>query len=195
MIALDTSALCLLFVPGAPAVASGSDKPIKFAKERIEALIERTAKCGDQILIPTPALCELLIKVPPGRIPDLLAELNGSVWYRVESFDLAAAIELADRTAKAIARGDKRDGVQADWTKIKFDRQIMAIAIVNGASELISQDPHLIALGKRWDFRVIGLEDLPLPLSCVAPPLLAHLDEEEPPVDRLPPDAESGKKT
>ena len=178
MIALDTSGPRLLFVPGTSAKAIGSDKPIKFAKERVEALVEQIAKSGDRILIPTPALCEMLVKVPTEKVADLLAQLSASEWYRIEPFDLAAAVELADRTAKAIAKGDKRDGIQADWTKVKFDCQIMAIAIVNGATQLISNDQHLKALGHRWNFPVVSLEDLPLPPSCIAPPLLKDLEDE-----------------
>lgn len=78
-----------------------------------------------------------------------------------------------------MATKDKRDGSRADWTKVKFDRQILAIAIVNNSRELISNDAHLIALGKRWDFKVSGIEDLPLPAELVPPPLLAQLEDED----------------
>jgi hypothetical protein len=90
-------------------------------------------------------LSELLVCLSPDKIGDLLTQLNASIWFRVEAFDSAAAAELGIRTAKAIAQGDKREGAPADtpWTKVKFDRQIVAIAIVNRASEIVSDDPHV----------------------------------------------------
>jgi hypothetical protein len=95
-------------------------------------------------------------------------------------FDSAAAVELGVRTAKAIAAGDKRESAPADtpWTKVKFDRQIVVIAIVNGASEIISDDPHVKALGERWGMKVTSVDDLPVPKELIPPPLLAALEDE-----------------
>jgi hypothetical protein len=89
-------------------------------------------------------------------------------------------VELGIRTAQAIKAGDKREGLQSDWTKIKFDRQIVAIALVSGASEIISDDGDVAAIGERWGIKVTSIEDLPLPAELVPPPLLAPLEEEEP---------------
>jgi hypothetical protein len=178
MIALDTTALSLLFIPESVVCKMGTTVPVRFAKQRMEFLIESISKKGDKILIPTPALSEILVRVPPARIPELLAQLHGSAWFSIEPFDSASAVELGMRTAKAIATGDKKEGIQADWTKVKFDRQIITIAIVNQAEQIISNDPHLKALGDRWGYPVIGIEELPLPESLIAPPLLAPLQEE-----------------
>jgi hypothetical protein len=101
--------------------------------------------------------------------------------YQIQSFDLVSAIELASRTAQAIqtAKG-KRSGThpRTDWTKIKFDRQIMSIAITSGASCIISNDTDLQAIGVEWNFPVKGIEDLPLPQSHVPPPLFEALEED-----------------
>jgi hypothetical protein len=178
MIALDTTALSLLFVPGATAFRAGSRKPIKHAKERMDALVERIAQEQGVILIPTPALSELMVKIPE-NIDALLKQLRTSPWFRIEAFDAAAAVEVAIRTAKAIASGDKREGIEAEWAKVKFDRQIVAIALVSGASGIISDDPHVQAIGERWKTDVKSVEDLPLPPELVPPPLLAPLEEED----------------
>lgn len=180
MIALDTTALSLLFIPGAVARRRGSTTPIKYAKERMEGLVERIAQAGDTILIPTPALSEMFVKLTPVEIQELLPQLNRSPWFRVESFDTAAAVELGLRTAQAIADGDKKEGSKADWTKVKFDRQIITIAIVNRATGIISDDPHVKAIGDRWNFPVTSVEDLPVPAPLIPPPLLDGLDAEEP---------------
>ena len=88
-------------------------------------------------------------------------------------------MELGLRTAQAIAAGDKREGLQADWTKVKFDRQIVSIAIVVGASEIISDDADIAAIGERWGVPVRSIADLPLPEELIPPPLLAKLEEDE----------------
>ncbi len=75
MIAFDTTALSLLFVPDATVESKKDRKPIKYAKERIEALIDRLARDSDVILIPTPCLSELLVKVP-NKTDELLKELS-----------------------------------------------------------------------------------------------------------------------
>jgi hypothetical protein len=72
MIALDTTALSLLFVENANAHGVKSRKPIKHAKERMEFLIERISQQGDAIIIPTPCLSEILVKTPPDKIDELL---------------------------------------------------------------------------------------------------------------------------
>jgi hypothetical protein len=178
MIAFDTTARSALFIPGSPLCKAGSTTPIKHGKERLSALVDRVAKSRDTILIPTPVLSELLVCLSPEKIGDLLTELNASVWFHVESFDSVAAVELAVRTSKAIAAGDKREGLaDAPWTKVKFDRQIVAIAIANGASEIISDDPHIKAVGERWGIKVTSVDDLPIPAEFIPPPLLAALEK------------------
>jgi hypothetical protein len=155
MIALDTTALSALLIPGTRLCRAGTPIPIRHGTERLKTLVDRIAKQRDSILIPTPVLSELLVCLPQEKIADLLVQLNASAWFRVEAFDASAAVELAIRTAQAIAAGDKREGLPGDtpWTKVKFDRQIVAIALVNGASEIVSDDPHVKAIGERWAFR------------------------------------------
>jgi hypothetical protein len=179
MIALDTTALSILFVDGATVCRHGSKVPIKYARERLDAFVDRIANNHEQILISTPALSEVLVKVPADRINGLIAQLNSSAWFRVESFDSAAAIEAPARLANAISKGDKREGLpkETPWTKIKLDRQIVSVALVNFASEIISDDPDIAAIGDRWGFKVSSIEDLPIPDRLIPPPLFAALEE------------------
>jgi hypothetical protein len=117
MIVLDTTAASLLFVPNA--IPHHDGKPIKYARERLDSLIERIAKANEIIVIPTPVLSELVVKVHE-KANELIKEIRTSPWFRIEPFDAAAAVELGLRTARAIADGDKREGSKADWTKIKI---------------------------------------------------------------------------
>ncbi len=177
MIALDTSALALRLVPDAPIFKAGTNAPVRHAKERMEALVDSASKRGEPLLIPTPVIAELLARLP-GKAGNVLQVLQRSRWFRIAAFDLAAAVELGERTAKAIAAGDKRDGIDAPWAKVKFDRQIIAIAITNGASELISNDAALAKTGESRGIRIVGVDDLPVPESLIPPPLLASLEDD-----------------
>jgi predicted nucleic acid-binding protein len=181
MIVLDTTALSALFIPGVSLCRKGTTIPIKHAKERLEALIERIIQARDPIIIPTPVLSELLVKIPPEKVTPLLDQLKSSIWFRLEAFDSAAAIELGLRIAGALAAGDKREGLplETPWAKVKFDRQIVAIAIVSGATEIISEDPDVKTIGERWGVKVSSVEDLEIPAHLIPPPLLAPLEDAD----------------
>ena len=172
MVVVDTTALSLLFVPGAQA-RTADGRPIKFAKERLVAFVEQSAASNQKLIIPTPALSEFLVKAAT-RVNELLAILKTSPWFRIESFDAAAAVELAIRTARAIADGDKREGSKGDWAKVKFDRKIVAIALACGANTVFSDDGDMKAIGARWGISVLSIEDLPIPDGCNPPPLLEN---------------------
>lgn len=136
------------------------------------------AASEDVIVIPAPVLSEIIVKIPT-KTDELLKLIRSSPWFKIEGFDAAAATELGLRTAKAMASGDKREGMQADWTKVKFDRQIVAIALVIGASEIISDDADVAAIGERWGIRVRSIEDLPIPNDLIPPPLIAAMQDQD----------------
>jgi hypothetical protein len=61
------------------------------------------------------------------------------------------------------SRQRKRGTSSATWTKIKFDRQIVAIAKVCRATVIYSDDEDVGKIAARARIKVIGLADLPLP--------------------------------
>ena len=79
-------------------------------------------------MVPTPALSELLVKAGDAG-PKYLEILARSKFFRVAEFGERAAVEAAALHRDAKADGDKR-GVtpEANWAKVKFDRQIVARA-------------------------------------------------------------------
>ena len=163
MKAIDSSFLTLLLVPGAPPPNDPATKePTERAHDRVEELIRSLNEEGEKILVPTPALSELLVIAGEGG-PQYLAELNASSVFRIVDFDQRAAVEAAATTAKAIADGDKRGGSGATWTKIKFDRQIVAIAKVNGADTIYSADRDIERFGEQAKMSVVNVHQLPLP--------------------------------
>jgi hypothetical protein len=85
---------------------------------------------------------------------------------RIQSFDARAAVELAQMTNAISSTADKRAAIEAPWAKIKFDRQIVAIAKVNGAKAIYTDDEKLIAFATLHDIPCVRVADLPIPDSA-----------------------------
>ena len=83
----------------------------------------------------------------------------------VRPFDEMAAIELAAIEYESRRKGDKRGGSKMPWTKVKFDRQIVAVAKVNGAKRIYSDDADVIKFAAKADLEVVSTWQLPLPLA------------------------------
>lgn len=163
MVVFDATTLLLLFAPDASVPKDSNGKPIPFAKERIDGLVADLSKRKVKIIVPTPALSEALVRAGPVAGANYLAGIRKSGWFRIESFDERAAIEVAEMTKEAIDRGDKKNGSDATWAKVKYDRQIVAIAKVNSASAIYSDDINLTSFARRQGLRVISVVDLNVP--------------------------------
>jgi hypothetical protein len=83
--------------------------------------------------------------------------------FEILPFDELSAIEVALMTKKARDAGDKKSGSDDTWNKVKYDRQIVAIARVRQASAIFTDDTGLRNAASRIDMAVHGLADLPLP--------------------------------
>jgi len=159
MVVFDNSVFCLALHPDARPPA-GVDR----AKDRIEHLLETLREQKEQVIIPAPVLAEFLVFAGADG-PQYLTKIRESSVLRVEPFDERAAIELADMEIKARQIGNKRGPVpeDTDWQKVKFDRQIVAVAKVHGASVIYSNDPHIKAHAKDSAIPVISIGELPTP--------------------------------
>jgi hypothetical protein len=162
MVVFDATMLLLLLRPnsGRPLDASGAS--IANVQERIAHLVQSLEKTKTQIIIPTPALSEVLVRAGSAG-PRIVEALNRSVVFRIVPFDSLAAVEAALMTRAAIDAGDKRGGAAAAWAKVKFDRQIVAIAKVARATVIYSDDADVRVLAATENIAVIGLAELPLP--------------------------------
>jgi hypothetical protein len=76
--------------------------------------------------------------------PTYLAELTTSDVFDIQPFDERAAIESAALFIKAKDAGNKKAGAKGDWQTIKVDWQIVAIAKVNRADIVYSNDGDLV---------------------------------------------------
>ncbi len=155
MVAFDTTFLTLMFIPEAK-------HPIPGAKERVNFLISDLNGRGEQIIVPTPALSEVLVRSGKAR-NQIVQELTKSPKFLVAPFDVRAALELSLMSDAAFTSRDKKSGATGTWVKVKFDRQIVAIAKVNGASKIYSEDADVRAIGEREDIAVLKVADIKVP--------------------------------
>lgn len=159
----DATALMYFLEPDAKApLDPTTNEPVTNAKARIDFLIETLESRRETIVIPTPALSEVLVHAGSAG-PRYLNILNTTRCFRVESFDLRAAVELAAMTRDAIIAGDLRAGTGTTRAKLKFDRQIVAIARTQGQYTVYSDDEDIAKLGNALNLEVIPIHALPLP--------------------------------
>ena len=171
MVVFDASFLLLLLDPEArPPNDPETGEPVSRCKDRIEHLITTFEQNGTKVLIPTPALSEILVRAGDAG-PAYLESLNGSARFRIVPFDMRAAVELAQMNRQALEAGDKKSGREAAWSKVKFDRQILAIARVEDAQTIYSDDGGLRRFGQAAGLKVIGIAELPLPPEDPQQPL------------------------
>ena len=89
--------------------------------------------------------------------------LNSTRCFRIVSFDQRAAVELAAMTRAALSAGDLRSGLETTRAKLKFDRQIVAIARTQEQMTIYSDDGDIAKLAEALDINVIRIHELPLP--------------------------------
>lgn len=162
MVVIDATMLLLLLRPGTPVPAGPSGVPVDKPKERIEFLVQRLDREKTKIIVPTPALSEVMVRAGAAASQQIIEYLQKYAVFRIEPFDTRAAIEVATMTRDAIAKGTKRGAAQT-YAKIKYDRQIVAIARVCGADTIYSDDRDIRALAAETKIKVVGIASLPLP--------------------------------
>jgi predicted nucleic acid-binding protein len=142
-----------------PPVDRANFKPVDRCRERVSHLLQFLQEQNAKIVIPTPALAEVLVKAAKGG-PEYLRIWSTSRHFRIAAFDQRAAVEFAARQAERIAGGGRPPA--ATRAKAKFDDQIVAIAAVEGATMIYSDDEDIakLAAGR---FEVITISALPLP--------------------------------
>jgi predicted nucleic acid-binding protein len=171
MVVFDATMLSLLLRPGAkPPLDSATGQSVEYAEIRIAHLAAQLEKSRTIIIIPTPVLSELLIKADAAG-NSLVTRIQKSSAFRIQPFDVRAAVELAQMTNAIASASDKRAAIDAPWSKIKFDRQIVAIAKVHCATAIYTDDEKLIAFAKMYDIPCIKLADLSIPDSARQPVL------------------------
>jgi len=163
MVIFDANFLLLLLDPEVDVpIDPATGRSLSRARERVEHLIATLSRQRETIGIPAPVVAEVLVHA--GRAgPEYLGVIGGSSHFRVLSFDLRAAVEVAAMTSAALAAGDKRSGCTAPWQKVKVDRQITAIGVTERASTVYAVDRDVIRLAKEAGIGTVSSWELPLP--------------------------------
>jgi len=164
MVVIDATMLMPLMRPDIPVPSRKDGLPVEKAKERIDYLVKQLEKDRQKIIVPTPVLSEILVRAGAEMSERIIEHLQKFAVFRIEAFDTRAAIEVAAMTRELLdSRSRKRGTSNATWTKIKFDRQIVAIAKVTNSTTIYSDDDDVKKIAARAKIAVIRLEDLPLP--------------------------------
>lgn len=162
ILTLDNSTLTLVINPDArPPDDPDTGEPLKFAKERVEALVEGLT-ASDRLIIPTPVLAEVLVAAEEAA-PEILNQLQSLARIQIVPFNQQAAVELAVMTRDALSLGAKKGASAEPWQKVKFDRQILAIARVTGSDAVYSDDSKLCGFAKSIGLHTRSTWELPLP--------------------------------
>ena len=156
IVVFDASVLIFLFEKDANAPTNPiTNKPLERCYDRVNHLVSELQAAGAKIVVPTPALAEVLVKAG-NAAPDWLKIISTSKHFSVAPFDMLAAVEHAalqiDRPKPDL--GEKR--------KIKFDDQIFSIARVVNASVIYSSGKGFVRRATS-ELSVVGVLDLPLP--------------------------------
>lgn len=163
MVVFDSTMMMLVLWPNSPAPKDPlTGDLVERHVDRVNFLLETLTKARTSIIIPTPVLSEVLVRA--GKYAsEYVNRIDKSGFYRIEPFDTRAAIEVALMVRAALDKGDKTGGGEGVWAKIKYDRQIIAISKVIGASTIFSDDKNLRHFGQASGLKVIGLGECPLP--------------------------------
>jgi len=162
MVILDSTVLLLLFFPDAsPPLDEVTKQPLGQCKERVELLIRNLVKSKTPVVIPTPVLSEILVASGADKTR-ILDKIHATHVFKVQPFDEIAAIEVAMMTGVG---GIKTKGQATLETKakVKYDRQIIAIAKVNNIKTIYSDDKALGEKARANGITVRTTADLPLP--------------------------------
>lgn len=165
MVAIDATILLLLFRPAVRVPSDASGKAITAPKERVAHLVKELEKAKTRIIIPTPALSEILVRAGAAASEEIVEQVTKLAVFKVAPFDTLAAIELAAMAREDLVKPKAKRDAAATYAKLKFDRQIVAIAKVNQATVMYSDDGDLRAFATRVGMKAIGLAALPLPPS------------------------------
>lgn len=165
MVVIDATTLMLLLRPDVGIPTGPGNVKVDHPIERLQHLVETLEKRREKIIIPAPALSEVLVKVTGKDAEKIVDYVASQSIFRVEPFGQRAAIEVAVMTRNSADGGRKpaKRDPQSTYAKLKYDRQIVATALVVKAKTIYSDDRDIRAIAKRAEIQVLGLADLELP--------------------------------
>lgn len=162
MVVMDSTVALLLFYPNAkPPIDPATGQPLTQPKERIDLLLKGLSQAKIRVGIPTPVLSEILVAAGAAKAK-LLAALTKSSAFQLLPFETNAAVEVAMLTDPDLLSG-KPLSLDETKAKVKYDRQILAIAKVAGATTIYTDDANLGKRAVAEGLKVVRMCDLPEP--------------------------------
>lgn len=163
MIVLDNSVFLYFIQPSAdPPLDPSTGHPVERCKERLDRLIADLSKSGKRLLLPTPVITEALVSTGTDAA-SFLNEIRRHSVFRIADFDQRAAIECSIMIAQHWHGRLKQLRSDVSRHRIKFDLQIVAIARVASAHEILTDDPDVKKVAAITGMAYRGIADLPLP--------------------------------
>lgn len=165
MVVWDASFLVLLVEPRAkPPDDTDTGKPVTHCVERIGQLVIDLDKQRIRICIPAPSLAEFLVKAGSAR-SEYLQAFREAAAFKIEPFGERAAIECALLMDGALSRRKALTDVETR-AKVKFDRQIIAIAKAANATAIYTEDKQLAKVADQNGIPAFTVQQLPIPAEA-----------------------------
>lgn len=125
--------------------------------ERAAALVDHVDTMGGLVVLPAPVLSEYLFGIDKTSFQAHLDVINSVKSIEVASFDQVAAIECAMLVTDAEQKALDPNATKA---KLRVDRQILAIAVAAGVSEIWTHDIGLTKKAASMGLSVKSLADI-----------------------------------
>ena len=159
----DAGFLHILFDDKARVPRDKSGTPVvDRAQERIDALVQTMSQRRDKIIVPTPALAEFML-LAVDRWHDYLTIIRRKAVFEIAGFDDPEAVELVEHWQKHGDSKRLKPNTPETWAKLKYDRQIVAIAVTRRVECIYSTDSDLKRFATQLNKQCLNLIDLPLP--------------------------------
>jgi len=187
----DAGFLHILFDEKARVPRDPKGKPIiDRAQDRIDFLVQTIGERRDnKIILPTPALTEFML-LAEDRYADYLTIIRRRSIFEISGFDDPESVELVEHWRKfGDHRKKLRMGTPETWAKMKYDRQIAAIAVTRRVDRIYSTDSDLKKYADELQIKYVGLTNLPLPPTSQVP---LPFDEESEQTDHPSSTVETG---
>lgn len=158
---LDNNILIQILAPNSTGLTDPeSREKLDRLPDRVTEFIARVEDTRAVMLIPTPVLAEFLFGIDNSKIQEYLDQINGESCFEVVDFDTAAAIECAmmpdHKELSQISPGQVA-------SKLKYDRQIVSIALACMADEVWSHDISLRKIAASKGLTVKSFADIDPP--------------------------------
>jgi predicted nucleic acid-binding protein len=124
-----------------------------------------THRANRRILIPSVALAEFIYGLSRAEWARVTADVAGED-FLIAPFDLRAALRASEIRRDIIGSLSEREAIRDAGTvrtKFRADYQVLATALVHGATVFLTTDPTLAGHARRYGLRPFLLDELPAP--------------------------------